>query len=103
MMNEKDFAELAEMYRLFGSVPRLKIICALRDGERTVSELMEAVGLSQSAVSHQLRDMKYSHIVKSRRDGLNICYSLDDSHILGILGAGIEHIEHMEEEEYNHE
>ncbi len=94
-----DFERLSEIYKLFGSVPRLKILLRLSEGECVASELAEAAEISQSAGSHQLKELKHSRVVKARKDGMNVYYSLDDDHILKLLESGIEHIkgEHCDE------
>jgi ArsR family transcriptional regulator, lead/cadmium/zinc/bismuth-responsive transcriptional repressor len=96
---EDDLLRLEEIYKLFGSVPRLKILVRLSKGECGVTELCEVAGLTQSATSHQLKDLKQCRVVKSRKEGLNVYYSLDDDHIVKILESGIEHIkgDHCEE------
>ncbi len=91
-LNHDDFDRLSEIYKLFGSVPRLRILLRLSEGECVASELSEAAELSQSATSHQLKELKHCRIVKSRKDGMNVYYSLDDNHILKLLESGIEHI-----------
>ena len=64
----------------------------LAEGEICVSDLTEILGMTQSAVSHQLRNLKLNRLVKARRDGKQIMYSLDDAHVLSILSVGAEHI-----------
>lgn len=93
-MNDDELNVLADTFKLLGSVPRLKILRALTEGPRPASELAEASGLSQSAASHQLKELKQMHILKSVRDNRSIIYSLDDWHILNMLMAGFEHIDH---------
>lgn len=85
-------AELAEIYRLLASVPRLKILLHLGQGESTVGELCAVTGLTQSATSHQLKELRNCRIVQTRREGPNIYYSLYDRHILALLNMAIEHI-----------
>jgi ArsR family transcriptional regulator len=99
LVEEEDFLRLEEIYKLFGSAPRLKILIRLSKGECGVTELCEVAGLTQSATSHQLKDLKQCRIVKSRKEGLNVFYSLDDDHIVKILESGIEHVkgDHCEE------
>lgn len=92
IVDEEDFSRLEEIYKLFGSTPRLKILIRLSKGECAVSELCEVAGLTQSATSHQLKDLKQCRIVRCRKDGLNVYYSLDDNHIVEILESGIEHV-----------
>lgn len=89
--NEKLFI-LEEIYKGFGSVPRLKILIRLIDGEASANELTAIAKLSQSATSHQLKDLKQKKIIKCRKEGLNIFYSLNDAHIVEMLKNGIEHI-----------
>lgn len=92
MPTEEMIWELADFYKVFGDVTRVKILCALFQAESCVCGLAEAVGMTQSAVSHQLRVLKQMKLVKNRREGKTIYYSLADSHIQGILNQGIEHI-----------
>lgn len=84
--------ELAEFYRLFGDKTRLGIIWALSAHELCVCDLCELLQMRQSAVSHQLRTLKLARIVKFRRDGKMVFYSLDDAHIRDVLGVGYEHL-----------
>ncbi len=91
-LSEEEFLRLEEIYKLFGSVPRIKMLLRLSSGEATASELGEASGLSQSAASHQIKDLKRGRIIKARREGLYLFYSLDDSHIVRLLENGIEHV-----------
>ncbi len=91
-LNSQEFERLSEIYKLFGSVPRLKILLRLSHGECVASELSEAAQLSQSATSHQLKELKFCRIIKSRKEGLNVYYSLDDDHITKMLESGIQHV-----------
>jgi len=84
--------ELAEFYRLFGDKTRLAIVWALSVHEMCVCDLCELLKMQQSAVSHQLRTLKLAHIVRSRREGKMVFYSLDDDHIRDVLGVGHEHL-----------
>ncbi len=88
-----NYEELAEIYRLLSSVPRLKILIHLGSGEATVGELSELTGLTQSATSHQLKELRNCRIVQTRRDGLNIYYSLYDNHIISLLNMGTAHVQ----------
>ncbi len=99
-MSNNDFERLSEIYKLFGSIPRLKILLRLSEGECVASELAETAELSQSATSHQLKELKHCRIVKARKDGMNVFYSLDDNHIVKLLESGMEHIkgDHCNEE-----
>ena len=84
--------ELAELYKVFGDSTRVKILTALTQSEMCVSEISEFLSITQSAVSHQLRILKSSNLVKTRRDGKNIYYSLTDNHVRTIIDCGMEHI-----------
>ena len=83
---------LVSTYKVLGDCTRLKIVMALRDVEMCVCDLAAFLGISASAVSHQLRRLKDLALVKSRRDGQVIYYSLDDDHVAGLLNLGIEHV-----------
>lgn len=90
--DEDDMLELAELYKVFGDSTRVRILCTLMLSELCVCDLAEALKASQSAVSHQLRILKQAKLVKSRRDGRSIYYSLADEHVRGIIALGMEHI-----------
>ena len=92
MPGEEMIQNLAEFYKVFGDVTRVKILCALVQNEICVCDLAEVVGMTQSAVSHQLRILKQMKLVKNRRDGKIVYYSLADTHIQSILNQGMEHI-----------
>ena len=85
--------DLAELFRVFGDTTRIKILYALFESELCVGDITQAVGLSQSAVSHQLRILKQSKLVKFRREGKAVYYSLDDDHVRSMLSMGAEHVE----------
>ena len=85
--------KISELFKAFADPTRVRIILALDRGELNVSQIVEEVDASQTAVSHQLRVLKQTHLVKFRRDGKNIIYSLADNHIKSILDCAIEHIE----------
>ena len=90
---ENDMVRLALTYKIMGDPTRLKIIMALRGGEMCVCDIAAFLGLSESAVSHQLRRLRESSLVRSRRDGQILYYSLDDSHVLDLVTVGLHHIE----------
>ena len=92
ILNQGELERLSEIYKSFANVPRLKILIRLQDKECTAGELSAAAGLSQSATSHQLKELKFYRIIKSRKEGLNVYYSLDDDHIVKLLKNGIKHI-----------
>ena len=85
--------ELADLFRVFGDYTRIKILYALHDNELCVQDIANAVQLSQSAVSHQLRVLKDTKLVRFRRDGKTVYYALDDDHVRSILSLGMVHIE----------
>lgn len=85
--------ELADLFRVFGDSTRIKILYALFESEKCVNDISNAVGISQSAVSHQLRVLRTSKLVKFRREGKAMLYSLDDDHVRSMLELGMEHVE----------
>lgn len=87
--------ELAGLFKVFGDSTRARIICALSISELCVCDLSALLDMTQSAVSHQLRTLKQARIVKNRRSGKVVYYSLDDEHITALFHLGFEHI--MEE------
>lgn len=84
--------DLADLFKVFSDTTRIKILYALMGRELCVADIAEATETSQSAVSHQLRTLKQSHLVKFRRDGRNILYSLADDHVYTMLNQGMSHI-----------
>lgn len=84
--------DLAELFKTFGDSTRVKIICALFESEMCVCDLAAVLSVSQSAVSHQLRLLKQARLVKFRRNGKVVYYSLDDNHIKEIFNQGFKHI-----------
>ncbi len=84
--------DLAEFYKVFGDSTRIKILFALYEYEMCVCDIAALLGMTQSAISHQLRVLKNSKLVKFRRDGKEVYYSLDDEHIFKILAQGLEHV-----------
>ncbi|MBQ8994977.1 MAG: winged helix-turn-helix transcriptional regulator [Oscillospiraceae bacterium] len=93
MPNEEILYDLADLFRVFGDSTRIKIMYALFESELCVGDIAEALGMTQSSVSHQLRVLKDNKLVKFRRDGKQIIYSLDDDHVRSILSLGMEHVE----------
>ena len=85
--------DLAELFRVFGDSTRIKILYALFESELCVGDIARLLGLSQSSVSHQLRLLKSSKLVKFRREGKAIFYSLDDEHVRSMIALGMEHVE----------
>ena len=92
MPSEEKIQNLADFYKVFGDVTRVKILCVLFQSELCVCDLAEVLEMTQSAVSHQLRVLKQAKLVKNRREGKIVYYSLADAHIQSILNQGMEHI-----------
>ena len=93
MPEEDTLFLLAEFFKVFGDSTRIRILYALRETELCVCDIANLLGLTQTAVSHQLRVLKSSKLVKARRNGKTVFYSLDDNHIHNILDMGICHLE----------
>lgn len=92
MPAEELLKELADFYKVFGDATRIKILCVLLRSEMCVCDLAEMLGMTQSAISHQLRVLKQMKLVKNRREGKTVYYSLADGHIQNIISQGMEHI-----------
>lgn len=84
--------QMADLFKAFGDPTRVHILSLLLEGEFCVNDIAENVTLSQSAISHQLRVLKQMHLIKYRREGKNIVYSLADDHVKTILQMGLEHV-----------
>ena len=95
MPDELELYDLAEFFKVFGDSTRIRILSALSAAEVCVCDLAEALGMTQSAVSHQLRILKQNRLVKNRREGKSVFYSLADGHVRTILDQGREHIEEI--------
>lgn len=93
MPPEEEVKDLAEFFKVFGDPTRLKIMLALLCSEMCVYDIASLLGMTQSAISHQLRVLKQMDLVKNRREGKVIYYSPADSHIVSILSQGLDHIE----------
>lgn len=92
MPDEELLYDLADLFKVFGDTTRIKILYALMGKELCVADLAEAIGATQSAVSHQLRTLKQSRLVRAKRDGKNVIYSLSDDHVYTMLAQGMTHI-----------
>ena len=92
-LSEQELLELADLFKMFADSTRIKILYDLFDGEKSVSEICEDIEMNQSAVSHQLKALKTAKLIKSRRDGKQVLYSLDDDHVKTIIEMGRDHIE----------
>jgi ArsR family transcriptional regulator, lead/cadmium/zinc/bismuth-responsive transcriptional repressor len=95
MPDSSPLLELADMFKLFGDNTRIRILWALSESEMCVCDLCALLEMKQPAVSHQLKNLKQARIVKTRRDGKVIYYSLDDEHIRTLLNLGMEHIHEL--------
>lgn len=92
MPEDEILYDLAELYKVFGDSTRIKILYALFEEELCVCDIASLLGMSASAISHQLRVLKQACLVRYRRDGKTIYYSLADDHVRSIIGQGMEHI-----------
>ncbi len=92
MPDEELLYDLADLFKTFGDTTRIKILYALMGKELCVADIAEAIGATQSAVSHQLRTLKLSRLVRAKRDGKNVIYSLSDNHVYTMLAQGMTHI-----------
>jgi DNA-binding transcriptional ArsR family regulator len=93
-LDEDTAAYLAELFRALSDTSRVRIVSALVEGEMNVSALAEAVGISESAVSHHLRGLRQMRLVRGRKDGRQVFYSLDDDHIEALFRLGLDHVRH---------
>ncbi|MFQ5418828.1 MAG: ArsR/SmtB family transcription factor [Anaerolineae bacterium] len=93
-LNELVAAQVAELFSALSDTSRIRIIAALTDGEMNVSALAEMVGISESAVSHHMRQLRQMRLVRGRKDGRYVFYSLDDDHINDLFRCGLEHVLH---------
>ena len=85
--------DLSELFRVFGDTTRIKILYTLFESELCVNDIAQLLGMTQSSVSHQLRILKNAKLVKFKRDGKQMIYSLDDEHVRSIIALGLEHTE----------
>lgn len=92
MPDEEILYDLAELFKVFGDSTRIKILYVLFESEMCVNDIASVLNMTSSAISHQLRVLKQSQLIKFRRDGKSIYYSLADDHVRTILDQGIDHI-----------
>ena len=90
--DDDDLYDLAELFKVFGDSTRIRILFVLFESEMCVCDIAQLLNMTQSAISHQLRILKQSQLVKSRRDGKSVSYSLADDHVYRIINQGFEHI-----------
>lgn len=93
MPPDETLYDLAELFKVFGDTTRIRILYALFEAELCVCDIAQLLSLSQTAVSHQLRVLKNAKLVKFRRDGKTVFYSLADNHVRSIIDQGIDHVE----------
>ncbi len=92
-VSENELCDLAELFKVFGDSTRIKILFVLFHGEKNVTEICDALDMNQSAVSHQLKILRTSKLIASRREGKAMIYALADDHVKTIIAMGKEHIE----------
>ena len=92
-VNEEELLDLAELFKVFGDSTRIKILYVLFDAEISVGEIADKLNMTQSAISHQLKILKQAKLIRSRREGKAMLYSLADEHVKTIIAMGKEHIE----------
>lgn len=92
MPDEETVYELSDLFKVLSDSTRLRILWAMENGEMCVCCISEVLGMSVSAVSHQLKTLRQANLVKTRRDGKNIYYSLDDHHVKILLDVALEHM-----------
>ena len=92
-VNEEELLDLAELVKVFGDSTRIKILYVLFDAEISVGEIADKLNMTQSAISHQLKILKQAKLIRSRREGKAMLYSLADEHVKTIIAMGKEHIE----------
>lgn len=95
MLDEHIEQDVAQLFKAFSSPTRIKIIFALKHGALTVSEICAAVNMSQSAISHQLKELKMARLVTYHKHGREISYQLDDEHVHDIFDMAIEHVKEI--------
>ena len=93
MPDENALYDVAELFKIFGDSTRIRILSALAQAEMCVCDIGEVLNMTKSAVSHQLRILRQAKLVKNRRNGKEIFYSLDDDHVLSIIKLALEHIQ----------
>lgn len=93
MISEDNIYNLAELFKVFGDSTRIRILLLLQKKEASVNEIANELNMNQSAISHQLKNLKKSKLIKNRREGQTIYYSLDDDHVYKIIEMGLAHVE----------
>lgn len=93
-LDDRTATRMAELFSAFSDPSRIRIIAALANCEMNVSTLAEAVGISESAASHQMRGLRQMHLVRARKDGRQVFYCLDDDHVAALFKQGLDHVLH---------
>jgi ArsR family transcriptional regulator len=99
MPDENELSDLSDFFKILGDSTRAKIVCALDEGEMCVCDLAALLNMTKSAISHQLRSLRDANLVKNRREGKVVFYSLADDHVKEIFEKGLEHIRERVEED----
>ena len=94
LLKEQTFTHLADLFNALSDPTRLRIISVLLEGEMNVGEIAAQLEMTESAVSHQLRGLRYMRLVRSRKKGRQVFYALDDDHVAKLYRMGLDHIEH---------
>lgn len=93
-LTELKATKLAELFSALSDASRIRLIALLMDGEMSVRALAEGLGMTESAVSHQLRGLRQMHLVRTRKAGRQVFYSLDDDHVSRLFTLGLDHVQH---------
>jgi DNA-binding transcriptional ArsR family regulator len=93
-ISEKSAARMAELFRALSDTSRVRILIELLHQERNVGTLAERVGISESATSHHLRNLRLLHLVRARKEGRQVFYRLDDDHVSELIKNGLDHVQH---------
>jgi len=95
-MDEHTAFHLSNLFRALSDPTRVRLIALLLEGEQSVGILAEQLGMTESAISHQLRGLRLQRIVRPRKDGRQVYYCLDDEHVAALFRQGLEHMEHID-------
>jgi ArsR family transcriptional regulator len=98
MPDNNEIEALSAFFKMMGDPTRIKMMCVMAQGEMCVQDIASALDMTKSAISHQLSGLKENKIVKSRREGKNVFYSIDDDHVHTVLTIAMTHVKHNEEE-----
>ncbi len=93
-LTELKAIKLAELFSALSDASRIRIIAQLMDGEMSVRTLADGLGMTESAVSHQLRGLRQMHLVRARKSGRQVFYSIDDDHVARLFTLGLDHVQH---------